>query len=212
MCASVPEVAKFLEEKCLLRAGGRTPGARFERHAEMFEWLGRAIDQKKIILPIDLIHIDAHSDTEGGIPYSLEYLFTELLWLPLEKRRDPRRGRAGLNDSNFIIYLAACHWLNSLKFVKPSTWSDDIQFNYMKNRSASSNALQLRRGDPDQFHRSTWWEDSAIDVEVPFELIDAKDFLLPQPAGFALFTLSPDFTPPTVDPIFDFVLKYITPE
>lgn len=211
-CASDLDVIDFLENRCLLSATSPVKGATFERHSEVFDWFKGLIGSGITIPPFDLTHVDAHSDMEGGIPHSYEYIATELLWQTLDQRQNPKRGSGGLNDSNFIIYMAACHWLQSLKFVTPSTWSDDIQFNYMKGFSASSGAIELRRIDPAIFQRSSYWRDIPYcqDIEVPFEQIKGSNFIADVRPDIVLLTRSPDFTPSSADRIFDLISRYIS--
>lgn len=118
-CASVEDVRFFLEQQCGLSVSKRLLGAEVITHDAAFDTWARWIDAGTIDVPFAVIHVDAHADMGMG-DAGWAYLMSELLALPVEERRQPRRGSDALNEGNYLMFAAANRWFSNLKYVYPA--------------------------------------------------------------------------------------------
>jgi hypothetical protein len=206
----IDSIAQFLETQCGLTAVNRLPAKLFEEHDQVFDYLRMLKADPWREQQVDLHHIDAHSDTGGGLTSCWHYVFSEYLHLPLSARMFPRRGAAGLNPGNFIIFLAACGWLDRVRFVTHPQWQDDIQHVYMHNFDSFSGAIQLKKYNPQTLRDAPITKpldkiEHELEPAIPFEIIGRENYSADGPFDFVFLTRSPGFTPRFADTIFDWI-------
>lgn len=56
------EVINFLEKRCKLSRNKKIKGKLLKTHDELFYCFKKMIEQKIIMVPFELVHIDAHAD------------------------------------------------------------------------------------------------------------------------------------------------------
>jgi len=155
---------------------------------------------------VDVIHVDAHSDIGGGLFSGCwHYVLTEYLYLSHQQRLFPRRGTRALNCGNFLVFMAACGWINRITFVQPDGWSDDLNGMYLKDFGADPFCLQLRRYRPEDVAETFDLHGLAyeVDVEVPVEYRKWYKMTPDRLPDMIFVTRSPNFTPETADPLFE---------
>ncbi len=211
---SIENVRVFLEDQCGLSCDAKTPGATFEEHDEIFDHISSLRDAGIIASPIELHHVDAHSDVGGGMTRCWVYVEQELVHLPVEQRVRPKRGGSYLNPGNFIVFLAACRWLREIHFVVPEEWRDDTHPMYLKDFCIGSRALQLKRYQASDIKAAGLTANlgsipHTLEPEVPFTYVRRRKYRAPGKFDRMFLTRSPGFTPAGADKVFDFVREYI---
>jgi len=212
--ASIDTISTFLETQCNLSRKRKTPGMLFEEHEEVFAAIRLMAEKQDIAGKLELDHVDAHSDTGSGWGISWRYVFTELLQQPPEGRLDPHRGPKALNSGNFIIFLAACRWLKCVNFYYPVGWKNEIQHVFMKDFSAYSPFIQLKRYNSEDIALagvSAPLDKIPHELEpgIPFTCLPAKAMQPGAPYDWVFLTRSPAFTPKSADAAFDFISGYL---
>ena len=111
------EVINFLEKKCNLDKQRKIKGKFFKTHDKLFYCFRDLINKKKLSVPFEIVHVDAHADLGIGT-LSDKYIMTELLYKPVNERTKPKRGGwEGLSESNFLAFMIACRWISKLVYV-----------------------------------------------------------------------------------------------
>jgi UPF0489 domain len=118
-CASAHDVRYFLEQQCGLSADNPIAGREFIDHDEAFVTWRRWIEQGMLTSPFSIVHVDAHADMGMG-DAGWVYLLSDLLDLPVEERRAPRRGFDALNAGNYLMFAVANRWVDRLTYVFPA--------------------------------------------------------------------------------------------
>jgi len=110
-------VINFLEKKCNLDKQRKIKGKFFKTHDKLFYCFRDLINKRKLSVPFEILHVDAHADLGIGT-LSDKYIMTDLLYRPVNERTKPKRGGwEGLSESNFLAFVIACRWINKLIYV-----------------------------------------------------------------------------------------------
>lgn len=208
---SINDAFGYLHSHCKIPTGGKTPGAWFEDHDEVFNFALRHFTE-----PVHLIHVDAHSDIGGEMPMCWHYVFSEYLYFDSPGRRDPRRNNYGLNCGNFIIFLAACGLLEKVTFVPHVDWKTDYVDYYMKDFDLDSGHLQLKRCPSSELQKNgtpvgPWNAKLELESPIPFNRIPRHEYLADSPPDMLLVTRSPQYTPACSDGLYDALVGLIDP-
>jgi hypothetical protein len=216
------EVRDFLEQRCHLSTDVRIPGEVFAEHEEAFRVWRRWIRNGTLTSPFRVFHVDAHADLGMG-DLGWHYLSTELLALPLQSRVEPRFSSIGLNSSNYLAFVIANRWIDSLTYVYPTGPStaagraggicpDDLPWVHFKGNDSKTGLIELkqyRRGDPMAYGVP---RPTPLHVEplVPFNCIAASEFRF---CGFThvVVAQSPRYTPLAADELLEIIREYILP-
>jgi hypothetical protein len=169
------DVRHFLEANCQLSTRALTRGRIIKEHKEAFLFWRGLINEKKLTVPFDVIHIDAHSDLGGG-DAGWRYIFEKLLHSPIEERATIERFRyrsslERLESGNFLLYAMAAHWIKSLTLVCHPNWSEDYYLLIMKDCKDESGIIQLKKVegkinlDPQKMYRISG--EFEVDEEIP---------------------------------------------
>jgi hypothetical protein len=231
ICASAEDVRHFLEQQCGLSRDSRIPGHEFCHHDEAFYTWRRWIEQRSLSPPFAIAHVDAHADMGEG-DEGCVYLLSELLDLPVERRRDPRRASNALNAGNYLMFAVANRWVDRLTYVFPirhpwlANWNSSPSKDFQQDprngvpddlmdmhfQDGSSRALELRHCTKETFERCVGRSgplEPAIHIEpaVPFEFTPVPEF------GFRGFTHivvahSPQYTAPSAYNLLPVIREY----
>lgn len=195
-------VRSFLENNCGLSRKCPIPGAVFETHDMALEFW-----RKNCALPIDVTHVDAHSDLGIGKPgpgFVLESVIT---------RRPDSRGtieefyeKKQLDEANYLLFAIAFRWVSSLENVRnPNSRPDIPSFcgeGSLKLESSAGRILpMLNHHEP----------------EIPFRVYDDwRDFSYlsdgttnGRPYDCATMAISPRYSPASADFMIDIFKEYI---
>lgn len=218
-----PIIDQFLIEQCGLNTTAPTPGAVLEEHDELFDVLKDLINSKKVCVPFELVHVDAHADLGMGQWSPFEYLLTDLMHKPAQERTDPLRGDLGLNRGTITLFIAACEWLSKLHYVHhPDDGEDFRELLLHWDVKKEQLSLQIPKCSQDEMNRikssgmltERWDRLSKCCTTgrlIPFELSTLDSYAVPEKFDFVFLTRSPGFTPPKADKVFERIRSFIMP-
>ncbi|MDQ1350124.1 MAG: hypothetical protein QG657_425 [Acidobacteriota bacterium] len=218
---SKERVAFFLENNCRLSVRQRIRGAFFAEHHKLFHWMARIRQvegQGNLSFRID--HIDGHADLGAG-DSSIEYIFTELLFLPPEQRDFLHcYGMAqDLDPGNFLVYALACGLVTELNYIILPGGGNDVPTILYKDYDKNSQALQLKKftklqmtellGDHEHLARFT---PVGVESAVPFRIFPYHEFRSVGDYDLIFLAKSPTFTPVESDELIPVIMKYMDME
>jgi len=207
---------QFLEKKCLLSIINKTKGLFFRHHLGMFSFLRDKVIASNGQLTFDIDHIDAHSDMGAGDD-SLLFICTELLRFPVDKRyfMQPNDIYQQLCSGNYLLYCLACRFINSVNFIMPEKTTNLHPF-FFHNLDVLSGYLQLKQMNKPDMEAIFQCNDSfqaynPINYEprVPYQKIDIAIFQSTKKYDYVCVTLSPGFTPPSIDKYIPIIGEYL---
>lgn len=209
------EVINYLENHCNLLSNNKIRGKSVIHHHEAFLYWRDLIDRGELEIPFEVVHIDAHSDL--GYPAGddiLDYVLTELTYLPLNLRINDILEKNRLNISNYLLFAAACGWINKITYVThpKAKYPRDLHGLYLKENRASSGFLQLKRYSKEQFKQVMSLKDikpEGFDLEIPLEIIPYDEYKNVQPFSFIVLSQSPGYTPKSADSLIKIITQYI---
>ncbi len=165
-------------------------------------------------------HIDGHADLGAG-DSSIEYIATQLLFLPLEQRDFLRcyGMRQDLDPGNFLVYAMACQLVKELNFIIPPAGGKDVPTILYKDYDKKSFALQLKKfpelqmsellENPEHLERFT---PVGVEPAVPFRIIPYHEFRSVGDYDLIFLAKSPTFTPLASDVLIPVILEYMDME
>jgi len=197
------QVRAFLEENCGLSKDKPIPGAVFETHDMALSYW-----QEHCTFPMDVTHIDTHSDLGIGRPgptFVLESVIT---------RKPGSRGtikeyyeKKQLDEANYLLFAIAFRWINSLDNVRnPNSRPDMPAFcaeNSLQLVSSTGRILpMLNHNEPvipftvyDDWHDFRWDKGGTTDG---------------RPYDCATMAISPRYSPKDADFIIEIFKEYIS--
>ncbi|WP_211748759.1 UPF0489 family protein [Paenibacillus sp. Marseille-Q4541] len=204
-------VRRFLEDKCGLSLDKKVKGRMIKNHDEAFYFWKELISTGKLVVPFDVVHVDAHADLGLG-DASWAYILSDLLRYPPEERTNPKTtGLEGLGFGNYLAFAIACRWISRLDFVLHPEWDNDLPYSLLKDFDDASGAIQLklynrRDIDVDRIRKAV---PLSIEPEVPFCLIKDIDFSTKESFDYIVLCQSPGYTPQSPDLLLDVIADYI---
>jgi hypothetical protein len=231
--ASADDVRHFLEVQCGLNTSKRVIGQEVTNHDEAFFVWRTWREQGRLTAPFSVIHVDAHADMGMG-DAGWVYLLSDFLALPVDQRREPRRGHDALNESNYLMFAVGNRWLSDLTYVFPwlspwsSNWksgrSEEVQENprydgapgdlmvmHFRKGDWRTRTVELRHCTPAVLNRCMGRAvlEPFIHLEpaIPFDFTPVRDFRF---NGFTHLTVaqSPRFAPKSADKLLPVIREY----
>jgi len=214
------KVINFLENNLGLSKQKKIQGKIIINHNEALDHWKSLMDNHKLIIPFEVIHVDSHSDLgpDGG---AWRFIFNKLLGLSVDKRTsykeyfdEPIVPECG----NYLLFAIAYRWIFKLTYIfNPKESGNDYIPYIMENGSDSSECIKLPYNDlydprdlNDVYKKKQYYTTSKYEPEVPFfresniDLIKySGDF------DYITFCTSPNFTPKSADFIIDIISDYI---
>jgi hypothetical protein len=222
-------VRTFLEKQCLLSPKKKLPGAAVIHNDEVFGELEKVIANGSLSTPFEMIHVDAHADLGvGEYDRSFERISTDILHLPVEKRAPAiRSGFGALGFGNWLAFCLACRWIDRLTVVRHPEAKDDLQPGYfveylqpkwqsrpeVRDLNIRMQPLSRSEFESGAFRLTgRWGKKLAQPVEpplIPTTVVERAAFQLDRPPDFLFLCLSPGYSPPSIDKIFERLKKYL---
>ncbi|KKK45136.1 hypothetical protein LCGC14_0906340 [marine sediment metagenome] len=202
----------FLENRCCLRINNPILGRVIKQHHQAFYFWRQLILNKRISVPFELVHIDAHSDLGVG-DWGWIHVTSELLHRPVKERMYPDESSLlGINEANYLAFAIACRWIKKLTFIIHPTWEDDLMEVYFKDFNLNSGYIQLKKFDKEElFEKGFDSEPSLPDLEpeIPVLFVPILEYRSKLP--FTLLTLShsKSYTPKASDKLIRVIKSYI---
>lgn len=196
---SVSKVRRFLEKRCRLSHDNPIPGRTVENHDRVIDFWSMLIESGGLIVPFEVIHIDAHPDitVRGGL-----YLKSGLL------RVDPKLGLAVLNreqvhSGNYLTFAIASGWIASLIWVPLRKTLKDLPKGYI---DATHDLAQLKKIKIDSPIRDFLAQGELC---VPYKILPWYKLKTIETFDYMALSRSPDFTPPESDALVLVIEKYM---
>lgn len=235
VCASAKDVRYFLEQQCGLCTVSKIPGQEFTDHDDAFYTWRRWIEEGSLNPPFCIVHVDTHADMGMG-DAGWVYLLSDLLALPIEQRRDPRRGHDALNAGNYLMFAIANRWVDRLTYVFPvrhpwtanwsSGFSEDVQEDpssdgapgdlmvmHFRNGDWKTALLELRHCTRETLNSCMGRRElePVIHVEppVPFAFTPVPNFAVTSFTHMVV-ARSPRFAPAAADKLLPIIREYFT--
>ncbi|MHA2129556.1 MAG: peptide arginase family protein, partial [Promethearchaeota archaeon] len=169
----------FLENRCLLAQSKRIPGGVVKNHHEAFFFWRELILMKKLDIPFELVHIDAHSDI-GVADWGWIYITSDLLKKPIEERMYPDDSVLfGINEANYLAFALACRWIKKIIFVLHPKWENDLIEVHFKDFDYNSGYLQLKKFiKTELLEKGFDAEEELLDLEpeIPVEFVPLLEY------------------------------------
>jgi hypothetical protein len=214
------QVECFLEDKFGLRKDSPLPGVLFTHHDEVFHWC-REFKRQGNAENFSIVHIDAHSDLATGIDGCYLYIMETMLRKPNLER--PIVEDAGdwqkLNPGNFLIYMAACDWIENLTFVKHHKSNETYNPLFFQNNNVETNVLQLKSYNAGivknlamgtrLFQQISNHNPVFLTNPIPYREVKWCDYKENHKFDYIFLTQSPSFTPKTSDKLLETIKLYM---
>ena len=226
---SETKVRNFLERKLGLSTSNPVHGSVVTNHHEVFFKWKDLIEQKQLIAPFHLTHIDAHADL-GIADGSWTYILADYLKLPVSQRSNSNKG---ISCGNYITYAIGARWIKDIDFIICENWRDDIPTFYLTQNSKSkyefplkynsySFEIELRRINHDRIDEIIFRDKEIEEVSesigepvVPFKITKIEDLDNDKcnvQWDFIFLALSPGYTPTKSDDLVPIIKEYINEE
>lgn len=203
------EVVSFLETNCGLSTQMPIKGATFTHHHELFYYV-----MENNLTDINLYHIDAHEDV-----YQNHYIeiMRDYMNLPENERGNLNNINGYINEGNFIIFLATCHKLESIKYINDFTnYGYEVMGIYFREFNPKSEKLQIgilpqnydEIPDMEEIRKIITYPNN--EHPIPFQMIDCRNFNAKEiDFDYVFLTKSPEYTPPEADVFIPLIERYI---
>lgn len=217
---SEDKVIKYLEENLRLSRNNKVRGKIVKHHDEAFYFWRELILNKELEVPFDLVHVDAHADLGFG-GTGPQYITTEFLHLPLDKRFYPENlGKDGysMNFSDYMLYAIGCNWIKRIDFVTNPKWDyDDLSIVNFKNFDINCGILQLKKYEHGMnlAHELQYVNTYAdivpvgLEMEVPFNIIKCEDYINGEEFDFVVLSISPGYVHKDTMNLIGIIREYI---
>lgn len=208
------DVRDFLEAKFGLSANKKIPGRKVQEHQELFCVWRDLIWQHKLEIPFDVVHVDAHADLgmEWGSTYL--YILGELMNKKVMERYCPLiHPTKGMNQGNWLVFAAACEWLDSLTYIHHhSKEPDDLPPIYFENGDLSTKMIQIngyKIADLKEniFHKKA--NPVTTGKKIRFERVSPLDYARREQFDYVFLSHSPEYTPQSADALIPIIMEYI---
>jgi uncharacterized protein UPF0489 len=201
-------VREFLETRCGLSSTNPSPGAAFEHHHEAFFYWEELIRQRRLGVPFDVVHLDAHSDLSVESTGAHIYILTELTRHRIAERATHLE-RDRVTFANFPAFAAALGWFESFTWVRPPEGDVGFLEYYLRD-----GAIRLGRYPEGTFSGPDWdrWHrlgPLSHDEPIPASMCSTDEYYTADPFDYVTICRSPQFTPVESDVLFGIVRSYI---
>ena len=214
------QVECFLEKNLGLDKNNPISGKLFTHHDEVFYWC-QDFRKSENYEPISIVHVDAHSDMATGVDGCFLYIMETMLRKPIKERHEIQDAGEwqNLSPGNYLIFMAACEWINKITFVKHHQSNETYNSLFFQNNDVSTNNIQLKSYEPNILRKlamGTNLFDEIINHTpitltnlVPFTEIKWCDYIETNKYDYIFLTQSPSFTPHSSDKLMDTIKMYM---
>jgi hypothetical protein len=175
----------------------------FDTHDEVMEVLAGLPE------PCRLFHLDAHADLGIGEP--LHEFHADFLMLPLESRRE-KLLRCRLTEGNFLLYAIAAGLVVELHYVThPDVLyrQPDIDIPIGMDwweKKPEVGQIQIRRYSTREEAERPLERPTVLELAIPLRMYSRDHFSSPRVSfDYVLVIRSPRYTPPSIDPVFEYL-------
>lgn len=196
------EVREFMENVLGLSKTKPIQGKVVLHHDEALFFWKRLIDEIKLKVPFDVVHIDAHDDLGLGI--STNYICDEILSEKVADRYSfaiaskEMNNDVALDCGNYLLFAIACRWIKSLVFI-PNPHTDVC--NYISRVYEDRCNIYLSN------------EKNVDEPRIPYTIIQDyfKDYRKDEYSfDYFVLSISPSYTPKSSDRLIRVISEYIS--
>lgn len=200
----------FLENKCCLSKENKISGRIIKDHDEAFYFWEELIKEKKIEVPFQVTHVDAHTDLKAGYPSNaLNYILGDLLHIPVS-RRLKEFNRKEMGPANYLSFAIVCGFFNKVELViHPEFSYCDLPDLFFKEDNVDSNILEMKAYEKKAMEYSNFNSPVHKDQEIPFQITNHEEFQSQYSYDYLVFCQSPGYTPKTADFMIEIIKDYI---
>jgi len=206
------DVDRFLRDRCLLASERPTPGVAARDHDAAFGAMQQWMAGGGLRAPFRLVHVDAHADLGLGDPAYAEIVEDLLLRRPEDRATSLRHFGLG----NWLAYAIANRWVSEVIFLRePDPGLDCELLACFFCTSPDWSVLQMRPMKEEHYlkinhhNRHKYAGLPTAEPAVKWNQTGEGGFVLDRPPDLVFACLSPEYSPPKADPIFDIVRRFI---
>jgi hypothetical protein len=197
---STLKVRHFLEDRCGLSTDTPVRGRTVESHDSVLDLWRSLIESGGLIVPFEVIHIDAHPDlwVGGGMYLTSGFLHINSEDSLLMLKKKP------VHAGNYLTFAIAYGWIASLVWV---TLRKHLKALPEWDADARSILIQLKKISED----SSAGDSPMAEKEsgVPFKVLPWNKFRTSGPFDYIALSKSPSFTPSKSDALIPVIESYM---
>lgn len=228
---SEARVIDFLENNLGLSKNKKIKGRIVKGHNEALYFWRELIEQNKLKIPFEVVHVDSHADL--GLGYSSwKYILDKLLLYEAKERPNHNHyldcfGKETTESiGDYLLFAIAYQWISKLTYcANPNGDKNDYVLDILKDfhenyiwDSPVENIIQLAHNvnmerpnyDDSEYLKRHYFSMAQKDPEVPMIIIPTiADVKYNGDFDFAVMAQSPNYTPMNADFIMDIFREYI---
>ena len=221
---SKDEVIDFLENKLGLSKETKIKGKIVTHHNEALYYWRKLIQEERLSIPFEVVHIDSHADLGLGYP-SWTFIIDSLITVPVEERTkienygnmfekyyEPRIG-------DYLLFALAFRWIKKLVYVcNPADIGNDYVWMILKDGMEPNDKIQLVHNEEMKAieiasNTERYYATEKREPEVDFEIVRcAENISYNGEFDYLTFCVSPNYTPTAADFIIELMKEYIEGE
>ncbi len=227
---SEDRVRTFLEENLGLSRQNRLPGRIVVGHNESLFFWEELIEQGRLTVPFEVIHVDSHADLGLGFPTS-SFLQSAFITLPIETRQRIRNYEFNdkiceIDIGDYLLWGIAYRMFSKItycanpngecndycvdtlkdfkeEFICDKPVSEYIQLTYNKD-------MDLPKYGSKEYYKRKYLDGAVREPEVELRIIPKiEDVKYDGEFDFVVLAQSPNYTPASADFIMDILREYI---
>jgi len=217
------EVISFIENNLGLSKNNKIKGKIVTHHHEALYYWRDLINESKVNVPFEVIHVDSHADLGLGFS-SWVFIFERLLGAEVKKRTEIENYQNMFSDYNlpdigdYLLFALAYRWISKITYIcNPIERGDDYLFYILKDCKEPNDKIQLPYNNKysavdlnNSQKRKEYLKSAILEPEIPFEIINnIEKIKYSGDYDFITFCISPNYTPPNADFIIDVIKEYI---
>lgn len=221
---SKEEVIDFLENKLGLSKETKIKGKIVTHHNEALYFWRKLIQEDKLSVPFEVIHIDSHADLGLGYP-SWTFILDFLLDLPVDDRFKiesygdifDKYYKPGIGD--YLLFALAFRWITKLTYIcNPVGIGDDYIWMILKDGIEPNDKIQLAynvnmKAIEISSNTEKYYATAIREPEVDFNIVrKVEDISYNGAFEYLTFCISPNYTPASADFIIALIKEYIEEE
>ncbi len=221
---SKDEVIDFFENRLGLSKEIKIKEKIVTHHNEALYHWRKLVQEYRLSVPFEVVHIDSHADLGLGYP-SWVFILDSLLSVPVEERikienyGDIFEKYYEPSIGDYLLFALAFRWISKLVYVcNPTDMGNDYVWMILKDGIESNDKIQLAynkemkaveiASNTEKYYATAYWE-----PEVNFEIVRrVEDVSYNGDFDYIIFYVSPNYTLAAADFIIDIMREYIMEE
>lgn len=197
------DVINFLENNLGLNKNKKIPGFIVTNHDEALTKWKYLINNKKLTIPFDIIHVDSHSDLWGNKKQEYYQQMNSLIGKNFSIRQIVAFGNDDyITEGNYLLFAIWFYWINKLTYcANPAYTNPDIcncifkgNIDFLGDKNDENLIIQL----------------SSNEKEVNFRFLKELNSMKNLAKyDFITFSQSPNYTPKSLDYVIDIIKEYL---